>query len=723
VEVTHHNLSNFLYGMQHLLKPAQQDRFLAVTTMTFDIAGLELYLPLTVGARVVMAGSEALRNPPVLARLIQRSGVTHVQATPSLWRILLSSSETRLENVHAMVGGEALSADLAATLKNKAAKVTQFYGPTETTIWSTAHELGAYELRDIGAAPPPIGRPIINTQLYVLGEDRRPVVTGALGELYIGGAGVAKGYLNRPELTAERFLENPFTGDGSRMYRTGDLVRWSESGELEFVGRADDQVKINGHRIELGEIESVLREHPMVAAAAVAAHHNSDHTTTLTAYLVPRNGSPIETSALQKALAGRLPHSMMPSRYMMLDEMPLTPNGKLDRKALPIPERVGRKCYAEPVTAIEKKLAALWQQILNVEEVGLHDNFFELGGDSLSAAVMVANCAALVGVELPVGSLFDAPTIADLAVVVERLTGESLDPLNVMLPLRKVRNAAQRPLFCIHPMAGISLGFSSLLRHLDPALPIYGLQSRALRNGEALPTSIEEMAADYLAEIRKIQPGGPYRLIGRSLGGLISHSIAEQMQADGDEVEFLAMIDSHLFTSDELAGPRCEADEVRAALSFLNAPVYNDQMPQTLQELAAVLVQTYDPRAVPLLQEIIKGNPEFIHNLCAVMIRHLELARKFVPGRIDLDLLFFQATEHNGNLEGILNRSPYAWRPFVGGRIEVRELACHHEAVMDPEPAAKIGHALQQLLFTREMHAMSMPSSVFQNRAGEGSLL
>jgi enterobactin synthetase component F len=717
VEVTHGNLSNFLYGMQRLLKPTARDKFLAVTTMIFDIAGLELYLPLTVGARVVMAGSDATRNAPVLAQLIERSGATHVQATPSLWRILLSSPELRLENVHVLVGGEALSADLATTLKRMAARVTQLYGPTETTIWSTA-----YELRDVGASPPPIGRPIVNTQLYVLGADRQPVVTGALGELYIGGAGVAKGYLNRPELTAERFLENPFTGDGSRMYRSGDLVRWSESGELEFVGRADDQVKINGHRIELGEIESVLREQPMVAEAAVAAHRNPDHTTTLTAYLVARAGSSIEISALRMALAGRLPNSMMPSRFTLLDAMPLTPNGKLDRKALPTPERVGsRKRYVEPVTAIEKKLAALWQQILNVE-AGLHDNFFELGGDSLSAAVLVANCAINVGVELPVASLFEAPTIAELAAVIERLSGGTLDPLNVVLPLRRVRNSAQRPLFCIHPMAGISLGFSSLLRHLDSTLPVYGLQSRALRNVEALPSSIEEMAADYLSEIRKVQPCGPYRLTGRSLGGLIGHCIAEQMQVDGEEVEFLAMIDSYLFTSGGLTGPRSEADDVRAALSFLNAPVSGEQMPQTLEELATVLVETYNPRSFPLLQQIIKGNPQFIHNLCAVMIRHLELARKFVPGRVDLDLLFFQATEYNGDLKGILHRSPYTWRPYVGGRIEVRELACNHEEVLDAEPAAKIGHVLQQLLLATRLQAMPMPSSALRSQMGEGSL-
>ena len=364
VEITHRNLGNFLHGMQQQLRPTARDRFLAVTTMIFDIAGLELYLPLMVGARVVMASSEALHNPRALARLIRYSGVTHVQATPSLWRVLLSNSETRLNGVHALVGGEALSAELAARLKSMATRETQFYGPTETTVWSTE-----FEIEEVGTAAPPIGRPILNTRLYVLDEDREPVVTGAIGELYISGAGVAKGYLKRLELTGERFVADPFAGDGSRMYRTGDLVRWSDAGLLEFIGRADDQVKINGHRIELGEIESLLLQHPAVAEAAVAAHRNADSTTSLAAYVVAESGCLIEIDALRGFLAGRLPTYMMPSSFMMLDAMPLTPNGKLDRKSLAVPERAGRMAYAEPVTLIEKKLAALWQEILNVERV------------------------------------------------------------------------------------------------------------------------------------------------------------------------------------------------------------------------------------------------------------------------------------------------------------------------------------------------------------------
>jgi enterobactin synthetase component F len=713
VEITHRNLGNFLYGMNQQLRPTANDRFLAVTTVTFDIAGLELYLPLMAGARVIMASNEALHNALELARLIRHSGATHVQATPSLWRILLSSSTTKLDHVHALVGGEALSAELAGRLKIMAGRVTQFYGPTETTVWSTA-----FELSEVGTVAPPIGRPILNTQLYVLDEDRKPVVTGAIGELYIGGAGVAKGYLNRPELTAERFIADPFTDDGSRMYRTGDLVRWSDAGLLEFIGRVDDQVKINGHRIELGEIESLLLEHTEVAAAAVIAHRNADGTAWMAAYLVAESGRAIEMERLREFLAGRVPMYMMPSSFMLLDAMPLTPNGKLDRKSLAVPERAGRTEYAEPVTPVEKKLAALWQEILNVERVGRHDNFFELGGDSLTAAVMGALFPEHLQVELPLGSVFEAPTIADLAILVERLGIESLDPIGVLLPLRPAGEHAHRPLFCIHPMAGISLGFASLLRHLDPSMPVYGLQSRGLRSSEQLPASIEQIAADYLEEIQRVQPKGPYRLVGRSLGGLIGHAIVEQMEARGMEVELLAMIDSYIFAM-ELDRPRTESEEVRAVMSFLDTHPLDGNTPQTLKELAEVVVRTYDPRSIPLFQEIIRNNPEFIYNLCALMLNHLALARNYVPGKIDVDLLYFEATEKKGNLHGILDHSPSAWRRFIGGEIEVHELACHHEGVLDPEPAAHIGKILRQRFSMPRLQPTPTAAPLMWSEAGE----
>lgn len=723
VEVTHGNLANFLQGMTLQLKPTAGDRFLAVTTVIFDIAGLELYLPLTVGACVVMAGNGAAQQPLELARLIRRSGVTHVQATPSLWRILLASPETQLTQVHALVGGEALSAELAARLKAAAARVTQFYGPTETTVWSTA-----CELEEIGSGTPPIGRPILNTRLYVLDAARRPVVTGAIGELCIGGAGVAKGYLHRPQLTEERFPLDPFAGDGSRMYCTGDLVRWRDDGLLEFIGRVDTQVKIRGHRVELGEIESLLAKHVEVAAAAVTAPRDASGTVALAAYVVPREAFVLDLNELRVFLGRRLPEHMLPSSFTLLEAMPLTPSGKLDRRALPAPDRAGSAAFVEPGTAIERKLAGLWQRLLRVERVGLHDNFFELGGDSLTAMEMVASFPEEFGMELPLGSLFEASTVASLAAFIERLNGGHDDPLAQMLvlrappKLREVSKTQPRPLFCIHPIMGLSLGFSSLLRHLDPAVPVYGLQSRGLRGDTRLPGSIEEVAADYLVQIRSIQSEGPYRLVGRSLGGLIGHAIAEQLLAMGERVELLAMIDSYLFTTSERSRPREEAKEVRAALSFLGLHHHaRDNAPQTLKELAALLLHSYKARSIPLVQEIIKSHPQFIEHLFAVMRNNLDLARQYAPHRVDLDLLYFHATESEGDLDGILDHRPSAWRPFIARRIEVHELACHHEAVLDPASAAQIGtvlrHRLSDILEERVPAAPPVPPAAQQDLA------
>jgi enterobactin synthetase component F len=724
VEITHRNLQNFLQGMQRELQPTAKDRFLAVTNLIFDIATLELYLPLTVGARVVMASSEAVRNPPSLAQLIRRSGATHVQATPSVWRLILAGSEVKLARVHALVGGEPLTGELAARLRGMAARVTQFYGPTETTVWSTA-----FELHEAGADPPPIGRPILNTQVYVLDEDRRPVPTGAIGELYIGGAGVAKGYLQRPQLTEERFLVNPFSGDGSRMYRTGDLVRWTDDGLLEFIGRTDDQVKVNGRRVELGEIESLLLQHATVAQAAVAAQRDSDGAVSLAAYLVAQNGARIHTASLRTFLAGRLPNSMIPASFTVLAALPLTPNGKLDRKALPAPEVASSSVQAAPVTLVEKKLAALWQQVLGVERVGLHDNFFELGGDSLNAAEIAALFPERFEMELPLGSLFGAPTIAALAALIERVSQEYVHPLSVVLPLRQSGATAQRPLFCIHPIIGISIGFTGLVRHLDPIIPVYGLQARGLRSAMALPISLEELAADYLAQIRCIQPDGPYRLIGRSLGGLIAHSIASQMRSEGLQVEVLAMIDSYVFTNGDRASYRAEADDVLAALSFLDIHLPSERTPQTLQALGDFLLDPANMQAIPqarstmrLAMEFEKSDPHFIHRLSAVMLNNLKLARRYVPQRVDCDLLYFQATEMTGNLDGIIDRNPAAWEPFVAG-IEVEELACHHEAVLDPTPAARIAGKLEERLSIARGHWASEDSPASPQKAALGSAM
>jgi enterobactin synthetase component F len=709
VEITHRNLSNFLEGMRQELRPSADNCFLALTTVIFDIAGLELFLPLTVGARVLMAPRDAVYNPSALARLIYRGGVTHVQATPSVWRILLASPQMTLDDVHALVGGEPLTADLAALLKRRASRVTQFYGPTETTIWSTA-----FELKEVTAAAPPIGRPILNTQVYVLNDEKELVPTGVAGELYIGGAGVANGYFKRPDLTVERFVPNTFANDGRCMFRTGDIVRWNEKGLLEFIGRADDQVKVNGRRIELGEIEAALLQHPAVAQAGVAAHRE-DGGVSLSGYLVWRSDASADLDSVRAHLAARLPAYMIPVSFTVLDELPLTENGKLSRKALPKPQRTALALDAEPVTPVQKQLAALWMRILKVERVGLHDSFFELGGDSLSAAQMAAEFPAWFGTELPIGALFEAPTIAALAATVEQLNNDSADPLGAMLSLRKAEEQTQAPLFCVHPALGLSMGFSTLLRHLDPSIPVYGLQSRGLRGEATIPSSIEEIATDYLDQIRRVQPRGRYRLVGRSLGGLIAYSMAEQLRARGERVELLAMIDTFLFTTGPASGTRSEADEVQAALGFLDIEIPGENAPRTLEELAAYLMDPDHARAIPLAQgaatlarEIEKTYPGFVKQLCRVMLNNVRLAQQYVPQKLDLDLVYFRASEATGNLEGILDRSPSVWRRLLK-KVDVYELPCHHEAVLDPIQAARIAKILEQhLSLTNEVPRQSV---------------
>ena len=705
VEVSHGNLGNLLEAMRRQLQPLAADRFLAVSTVIFDVAALELFLPLIVGARTVIAAADIVRDPPRLAALIREHRIGYMQATPSLWRMLLSSGDADLTGVHALAAGEALPGELAGRLARLADRVSNLYGPTETSVYSTAIELSAADL-----AAPPIGRPILNTRVYVLDDSGGLVPSGCPGELYIAGAGVAKGYLNRPELNAQRFLPDPFDDQGGRMYRSGDRVRWREDGVLEYLGRGDQQVKIRGIRVEPGEIESQLMGHAAVAEAAVVAEPaGSEGGVRLIAYLVARHGDTIDTDALRRDLAQRLPDYMIPSALMTLPALPLTPSGKLDRKALPTPQRGDRNAYLAPRTPEERKLATIWKELLGLPRVGVHDNFFELGGDSLTAAQLIARLPEHFGKRLPVASLFESSTIAGLAALLERTDHEHGDPLGTMLTLRAApatRPSSPRPLFCIHPIAGLSLGYSGLLRHLDPAMPVYGLQSRGLRGLDPLPDSIDEIAADYLAQIRRLQPRGPYRLLGRSLGGLIGHAIAAQLHEQGERVELLAMIDSYLFAPIAPAQVRDPADEVHAALDFLGIASGPGPAPRSLDELAPALL-AYNARSMPLLREIARDHPRFVEHAFAVMRNNLALARRHAPRRLDADLLYFHANQRLGDASALIAHDPDSWRPHIGGRFELHALDCHHEAVLDTQPAARIGRILRQHLALLQASATS----------------
>ncbi|HSU81114.1 MAG TPA: non-ribosomal peptide synthetase, partial [Thermoanaerobaculia bacterium] len=406
VQVPHGALANFLLSMRERPGLSAADVLLAVTPVSFDIAGLELYLPLIAGARVVIAGREEAADGARFQGLLARSGATVMQATPATWRLLVESGWRGDGRLKVLCGGEALPEALAEQLLERAGEVWNLYGPTETTVWSTVERVTA-------GRRPTLGRPIANTQAYVLEASGEPAPVGVPGELLIGGEGVARGYFGRPDLTAERFVPDSFRGGGARLYRTGDLVRFRAGGEFEFLGRIDFQVKVRGYRIELGEIEAVLGRHPAVAQAVVTAQGGGTGDARLVAYVV---AAPAEDLDLRAFVREHLPEYMVPAAVVTLDAFPLTPNGKVDRKALPEPEARPRVAteYVAPATAAEATLAEIWQTVLGLERVGTQDNFFDLGGDSIKGVRIIA-CASAEGLQLSVDQLFKHQTIAELA--------------------------------------------------------------------------------------------------------------------------------------------------------------------------------------------------------------------------------------------------------------------------------------------------------------------
>jgi amino acid adenylation domain-containing protein len=420
VQIPHRALVNFLTTMRERPGLTPQDVLVAVTTLSFDIAGLELYLPLTTGARVVIAPSETAEDARALAQLLDRTQATVMQATPTTWRMLVDSGSVGRPGMKALCGGEALPVALADRLVDAGLELWNMYGPTETTIWSTCARVTTQ------GETLTIGRPIGNTTLYILDEAMQRVPVGDAGELWIGGDGLARGYRGQPEMTAERFVAHPFEDTPeARIYRTGDLARYREDGAVEFLGRIDHQVKVRGFRIELGEIETVLARHPGIVEAVVVAR-GSGAEAELAAYVTAREES-VPAHELRRYLGETLPAYMVPSTVTTLEAFPLTPNGKVDRKALPEPvrERSSGHELIAPRTDMERRLASTWERELGIHPIGVTDNFFDLGVNSIVAATLFAAIERDLGSGLPLGAIFRAPTIETLAKLIEDGEGAS----------------------------------------------------------------------------------------------------------------------------------------------------------------------------------------------------------------------------------------------------------------------------------------------------------
>ena len=547
VQVSYAALLNCLWSIKRLTGLRASDRLLAVTTISFDIAGADVWLPWLAGATTIVASREAAADGAQLRALIERHDITFLQATPVTWWLLLGEKWPGKRDLQIVCTGEAMPRELAAALVPIVGRLWNLYGPTETTIWSTAFGV------DDGAAPILIGRPIANTSCYVLDEQRRPVPIGAVGELYIGGDGVALGYLNRPELTAERFVPDPFaSAPGARMYRTGDLVRYQADGNLECLGRTDHQVKIRGYRIELDGIETVLKQHPRIAQAVVVAREVATTDKRLVAYVVAEGGPAPDRAELRALLEQHLPAYMIPADYVALDRLPISPNGKIDRKALPAPEVVLDAGEPAPDAAgrteTERRIVGIFARVLAAPRIRVDDDFFDLGGHSLAAMRVIALIKQELAVDLPVRVMFRAHTPAQLAELVDARRGQppgtaADDEWPICIPIQTV--GAQLPLFCVARPNVNALGYLFLSRRLGDDQPVYGLQRQLAEDPylEFTGAQIREAAADYLRAMRAVQPHGPYFLVGECQGAYIAFEMVRQLEAAGEPIGMLGMLD------------------------------------------------------------------------------------------------------------------------------------------------------------------------------------
>ena len=537
VEIEHRSVVNFLIGSRVALPIDTNSVLVAITPLSFDISVLELFHPLVSGGRVVIAPATAASDPDLLANLLVRTGATHLQATPSTWRLLVESKWSGQTGLVALSGGESLPQTLAAALLERGVNLWNLYGPTEATIWATLQQVTSADL------PIPIGRPMRNVRAYVLDAALQPVPIGIPGELYLGGQGLARGYRDRPELTAERFPLDPFApGSGARMYRTGDRAKWRPDGTLECLGRTDFQVKLRGHRIELGEIENVLARQPEVSQAVAMVREDSPGDQRLVAYVVRRAPLLPDPADLRARVRDLLPAVMVPAAIVVIDQLPLTPNGKVDRKALGVPTddvRAVLDDYVAPRVSVEAEVAELWSAMLGVKQIGVHDDFFDLGGNSLMAMRMIAEIERIWGRRIPFQALLATPTVENVASVLMSAMRSDTDERGAVV---LQEGGPGTPLAFVH---GDILGYGWYTRRLAALLgesPLIVLPTLGPRTGAV--ASIESMASTHIAALRAIQAEGPYRIGGFCSGGMIAYEMARQLADVGQVVDRVIMVDA-----------------------------------------------------------------------------------------------------------------------------------------------------------------------------------
>ncbi|OOQ60759.1 non-ribosomal peptide synthetase [Mucilaginibacter pedocola] len=695
VQIVHHAFVNFLLSCQKQPGITSADKTLAVATISFDIAGLDIYLPLSVGAELVVADSLVAKDGRAVLDIVRTQGITILQATPYTWRMMLEVGWEEKLPMKVFTGGEALAKDLAAKLIDRCNEVWNLYGPTETTVYSVIKHVTDAE--DVT-----VGWPVDNTQIYIVDEAMNNLTNGEIGEILIGGVGVSLGYLNRPELNAEKFIDNPFDNKSPKIYRTGDLGQLRPDGEVICLGRIDHQVKVRGYRIELGEIEYQLGQQPDIKDVVVIAREDTPGYPRLVAYLTLRNGQTghpdaEQQNAWQNALLAELPEYMVPDDFVLLDTIPSTPNGKIDRKALPKPDYghiVRSDAYIAPRTANERLVSEIWQEMMGLEKISMDDNFFQLGGRSLVAVKIMAKIEEKTGLRLPLATLFEHSTVEKLAIRLD--SNSDVISWDSLVPIKP--KGSKMPLYIVHGAGLNVLLFNALAMNMDDEQPVYGLQARGI-NGVDEPLDVmEEIAANYVEEIVNHDPVGPYAVAGYSLGGMIAYEMAKQMLAMGKDVKMLAMFDTYADQTKIHTPPviRFVKDVWHLIKQIAYTPVLFVQDPKrTVEYKSREIGRRIQKVYKKMFPHKVKKKEGFAAYTNEIHEKSEAAQRNYMLVPVDIKIELFRAKKKTFYMNDFKN---LGWTPFALKGVRVHDIPGEHNTIFAPPNDKQFAEVLQKCL-------------------------
>lgn len=672
VEVSHENVLNFLLSMAKEPGLVAEDKLLSVTTFSFDISVLELFLPLIQGATVYLADEDQVIDGDELVRVIKTEKITCMQATPSTWRLLLAAGWKGSSHLKILCGGEPMPKDLAHKLLSLCKEVWNMYGPTETTVWSTIKKISLDDKKIL------IGRPIDNTCVYILDDNGDPCPIGVEGNLFIGGLGVSKGYIKDPDQTHKRFIKNPFRTN-ELIYNTGDMARFDQYGDIECLGRSDDQVKIRGFRIELGEIEEVALNHSHILECAAKVSGNNIYV-----YVVADDEQSLSEESLKKVFKQKLPAYMIPQKIIVMKSLPKTLNGKIDKKSLD--EKFGnmissqdKQLHKAASTETIHSITEVWRNILGIETIDIEENFFNLGGHSISAVEIFGVVNDKFNLNLPLSVIFEAGTIKSLSEVIDnqiRKNSFELSQLKCLVSIRQGKKN-QEAVFCFHGVGGNVLNYYPLSEHVGER-SFFGVQSVGVNGEERLVETIPEMATIYIEEMKKVQPQGPYILSGGSMGGMVALEVAAQLRKQGEEIKALVMFDTLGPDLDFKTYGTAKTSFIIRAKSSLSFKFY--------KTLNFIKTQFYIIRKISVPYSL---------RYFSIEDKNYAALRSYTPGLYEGGITLIRAPKMASGWYA----DPYlGWRKVINGKIDIIEINGEHDNFIEgPEMSEAFRRVIKKL--------------------------